>query len=625
MAISSSPDWSLASTTNCCSSRRRTHHLLHNTLIPISQFVSFSSIPLSNPRFFTLKFSGSPSPILEEEEASRPNAPVIQFDVKVSGDVLQYSKHFGAENLNEFVCELFEDPQTEELGYEYYQRLKERPEFRPEESTLGHVIRYLLRFRKWGSVLSVSEDLKVYSVLPDVATCSGLISKCLRSRKFRIADAFLDVFKDSQSTEVAVSAFDSAIRSYNKLHMYRSTVLVFERMKSTKLLAVADYSRCYLHVMEAYMKLGDSDKVVQLFQELESEQSLITSKRYLSLIYGVLCESLGQSGRAFEALKHFRDMNKRGVINDSVYSTLICSFASLREVDVAERLLGESKRKTVIKDPEVYFKLVLMYVEEGLMEKTLQVVKTMENAGVTVTDCILCAIINGFSKRRGFRAATSVYEQLLSKGHEPGQVTYASIINAYCRLGQYTEAEKVFTEMEQKGFDQCVVAYSSMVVMYGRTGKLREAMRLVAKMKERGCNPNVWIYNSLIDMHGRAKDLRQVEKLWNEMKRRKVAPDKVTYTSIIVAYSKAREFEKCIKFFKEYRMNGGEIDRAMAGIMVMVFSKVEQVDELVRLLMDMKMEGTGLDERLYQSSLNALTEAGMQVHARWLQQSFKVT
>ena len=74
-------------------------------------------------------------------------------------------------------------------------------------------------------------------------------------------------------------------------------------------------------------------------------------------------------------------MKKRGVIDYSIYSTLICSFASLREVDVAEKLLIESKRKSVIKDPEVYFKLVLMYVEEGLMEKTLEVVETMENAG----------------------------------------------------------------------------------------------------------------------------------------------------------------------------------------------------------------------------------------------------
>ena len=53
-------------------------------------------------------------------------------------------------------------------------------------------------------------------------------------------------------------------------------------------------------------------------------------------------------------------------------------------------------------------------------------------------------------------------------------------------------------------------------------------------------------------------------------------------------------------------MNGGLIDRAMAGIMVGVFSKVGLVDELVKLLQDKKAEGTRLDQRLYQSALNAL-------------------
>ncbi|KAG5065935.1 hypothetical protein JHK86_009666 [Glycine max] len=47
----------------------------------------------------------------------------------------------------------------------------------------------------------------------------------------------------------------------------------------------------------------------------------------------------------------------------------------------------------------------------------------------------------------------------------------------------------------------------------------------------------------------------------------------------------------------------------MAGIMVGVFSKVGLVDELVKLLQDMKAEGTRLDQRLYQSALNAFKDA----------------
>lgn len=368
MAISSSPDWSLASTTNPY--RRRSL-----TFMPSSQFPSFSSLsnPIPNLRFFHVRFSASPTPILEEEAPPNDSA-TIQFDVKLAK---QYTK---PENLNEFVCGLFEDPQTEELGYEYYQRLKERPDFRPEGTTLEHVIRYLLKTKKWGSVLSLLEDFKIYRVFPDKTTCSRMITNCIRSRKFKIAEALLDVLQsEEESGKGSVLVFVSAMRGYNRLHMYRSTVSVFERMKRTKLVVV---SRCYLHAMEAYMRIGDCDKVVQLFQELETRTGKsLNSGSYFSQIYAILCQSLGQSGRAFEALKYFRDLNEKGIVNDSIYSSLICSFASLREVDMAEGLLREAQSKTMLKDPELYFKVVLMYVEEGLLERTLEVVQEMKNSG----------------------------------------------------------------------------------------------------------------------------------------------------------------------------------------------------------------------------------------------------
>jgi pentatricopeptide repeat protein len=579
-------------------------------------FPSFSSISNSNPKFFHANFSASShTPILEEPSS---NTSLIHFDVNFT-DPEKYSKPEIGQNLNDFLCGLFEDKKKDELAFDYYQRLKERPEFRPKKSTLNYVIRYLLRFKKWEFILSVSEDFKVYHVFPDFATCYRLISFCIKNRKFKIAETLIDAF--SSNSEIGVVAFGSAFVSYNKLHMYRKSVLIYEKMKSS---SVAMDSRCYLYVMEAYLRLDNCERVVELFNEFESRK-LSDSKRYLGQIYRVLCESLGKSRRAFEALEYFREMEKKGVSEYSIYSTLICSFARLREVKVVEELVTEAKSKTTIKDPDVYLKLVIMYVEEGLLEKTLQVAEAMKDADVKVSDCVLCAIINGFSKRRGFSSSVNVYEKLILKGYEPGQVTYASIINAYCRLGQHIKAEKVFSEMMQKGFDKCVVAYSSMIVMYGKTNRLKNAMKLVAKMKENGCKPNVWIYNSLIDMHGKEKDLRQIEKLWKEMKRRKVAPDKITYTSIIGAYCKAKEFDKCIKLYNEYRINKGGIDKAMAGTMVGVYSKVGMVDELVKLLQDMKMEGQRLDQRLYQSAWNAFTEAGMQLQTQWMKESFHVS
>ncbi|KAJ9135626.1 hypothetical protein P3X46_032786 [Hevea brasiliensis] len=609
MAISRSPDWSVASINSC----RETHKII--IFSPSWKTLSFLSPTCSsNFPLFQVNSSSCPSAILEERSST--NFPVIQWDLRVQDS--QEHQVPDTQNLNDFLCGVLLDPRTEHFAYQYYKKAKERQEFRPEKSMLKLLIRYLIRSKNWDFILSVSYDFNKYSAWPDSHTCSILVSGCIKARKFRVVESLLEIFKSYG--EIAVLAFDSAMRGYNKLHMYGRTIFVFEKMKLSR---ISMDSGSYCQIMKAYQKSGDTERVLALFHEFESRK-LEHSRPVLSQIYRVLCESLGKSGRAFEALEYFRDMRKKRILWDSrIFSCLICSFASIREINIAEELFKEAEEKKMLRDPEIFLKLVLMYVEEGQMEKTLEIVKVMKRVKMKVSDCIFCAIINGFARRRGFHASVRVYEELNSESCEPGQVTYASIINAYCRTGLYSKAEMVFLEMQEKGFDKCVVAYSSIITMYGKTGRLRDAMRLVAKMKVNGCEPNVWIYNSLLDMHGRVKNLRQVDKLWKEMKRRKVAPDKVSYTSVINAYSKAKEFDLCVRYYNEYRINGGMIDRAMAGIMVGVFSKIGRIDELLRLLQNMKTEGTQLDERLYRSAFNALRDAGLQMQSEWLQESFE--
>ncbi|PSS01032.1 Pentatricopeptide repeat-containing protein [Actinidia chinensis var. chinensis] len=516
MAIPTSPDWSLASVNYC--KKPTTTTTTTTTFNSTSHFLSFVSLPCRNLRFFIPNSTNCSSPILED--TSTKTIPP-ELDSKIQ-NFQQFSEP-ETEDLNGFISTLFEDPQTEELAHKYYEKAKQNPEFRPEKSTLKQLIRYSIRSNNWSSILSICEDFRNFHGSPDSFTSSRLVGSCIRARKFKLVHTLLDFFKTDK--EIAVMAFDSAMKGYNKLHMYSSTIAVYGLMTSAE---IALDPKCYSRVMEAYMKTGENGRVLALFKELEnSMKSIDHSTPIYRKIYQILCETLGKSGHAFEALEFFRDMTKKGIPQDhAMYSSLICSFASIREVKVAEDLSREAESKKMLRDPAVFLKLVLMYVKEGLLEKTLEIVSTMKRVKIRVSDCIFCAIVNGFSKRRGLRAAAKVYEEMILQGCEPGQVTYASIISVYYRLGFYLQAEKVFSEMETKGFDRCIVAYSNMVAMYGKASKPGKAMRLVAKMKERGCAPNVWIYNSLLDMHGRALNLRQVEKTWKEMKRRKILPDK---------------------------------------------------------------------------------------------------
>ncbi|XP_010043883.2 pentatricopeptide repeat-containing protein At5g13770, chloroplastic [Eucalyptus grandis] len=605
MAILSSPENALLASISCWG------ELPQVPFTRSCKTLLFPPLPLSN---LGVSCSNCPSPVLEEHSGASPST---QFDSRAT-DPLQ-GPTTDSESFDRFLRGLFEAPETEKFAYEYYAKAKESPNFEPEKSTVDSLARYLMKEKKWDLIAGLSCDFEVYNVFPDKVTCARLVSNCIEARKFRVADGILEVLGPNR--EAGLLAFDAAMRGYNKLHMYSSTIVVHERMRS---IGVALDPACYYRIMEAHMKIGDVAKVVELFREFESRQFAATS--FSTRIFSVVFQSLCKSRRASEALEYFKKMKISGIaVDGKIYASLISSFASIGEIKVAEQLFNEaSKENILLRDPDMFLKLVLMYIEEGFLEKNFQVIEAMKGMNLKVSDCIMCAIVNGFSKKRGSMAAVRVYETLISRGCEPGQVTYASVISAYCRVRLYSRAEALFSEMETKGYDKCVVAYSSMVAMYGKRGKIREAMKLVAKMKARGCKPNVWVYNTLLEIHGRAKNLRQVDKIWKEMKRKKVAPDKVSYTSLIAAYNRAREFETCIKFYEEFRANGGSIDRAMGGIMVGVFSKSSRIEELIRFLQDMKSEGTELDGRLYGSALNALRDSGLLVQARWFQESFSM-
>ncbi|KAL2921854.1 hypothetical protein RDABS01_013345 [Bienertia sinuspersici] len=568
----------------------------------------------THPKFIIFHSSACSSPVLEEETSSV--LPLVEFTYGASNSEFQSPK-IAERNVNKLIKDLLKDPRTEDLGLEYYEKAKSSSEFQPQKTTFKALLRYLVKTKKWDSVSLISRDMEVYKILPDKFFCAKIVSTCIKARRFKVADMLLQCFEIDK--KAAAFAYDSALRSYNKLHMYRITIELYEKMRTSEV--VLDPGG-YVLIMEAYIKVGNSKKVVEIFSELDDNKKLENVEN-LSEIYGVLLKALGKSGKSFKALEQFDQMGEKGIpLNASIYSPLIGLLAEEKEINIVEQLVEEAESKHMLKDPALFLKLVIMYVEEGLLEKTLDVVTKMKNANLKLSDCIFCAIVNGYAKKRGLKAAARVYQELILQGCEPGQVTYASIINVYFRLALFSQAKRVFDEMQRKGFDKCVVAYSTMIVMYGKTGQMREAMRLLAKMKEIGCEPNVWVYNTLIDLHGRAKNLRQVEKLWKEMKRRKVKKDRVSYTSIIGAYSRAQEYETCIEFYDEYRMNGGMIDLAMAGIMVSVYSKINRVEELIKLLQDLKDEGIKLDARLYKSALNALRDAGLQMQARWLEESY---
>ncbi|GJN01951.1 hypothetical protein PR202_ga19256 [Eleusine coracana subsp. coracana] len=516
---------------------------------------------------------------------------------------------------NKFIRGLCSDRQTEQLAFECYRRALLQPEFRPEKKTANALTVQLLRAKQWDSLELLVGDFRTYGVLPEKRTCARLVASCIKARKFGLAEAVLGVVEAKKGAP-AVMAFSSAMLAYNKLHMYRRTVLVYGQARVARLPLNAD---AYRAVMEACGALGEPDMVASLFK-LYRSQKWYPSETCVEA-YAIICDALAKAGRARDALQCLREMEADGLSpNAAVYSSVIGALADARETAAAKEVYRQAWENKMLGDPDMFLKMIIMHVEAGVVEDTIEVAKDMRQLGLRVTDCILSTIINGFVKKRGLKPAIRAYDKLAFIGCEPGQVTYASVINVYCRLGRSDRAESVFSEMIDRGLDKCVVAYGNMISMYGKIRRASEAMKLLALMKQKGCEPNVFVYNSLLDMHGRLGNAKQAEKIWKEMMRRKVQPDRISYTAIIYANNRAGELDRCMELFQEFRETGGKIDKTMAGLMVGVFSKCSRFNELIELLKG--MNGTKMDRRLYMTVMRSLRDAGLEVHVKWLQSNF---
>lgn len=534
----------------------------------------------------------------EEIDEALPHSQVIKDNGEIS---------------NKFLFKMLKSPKTRTQAGKLYQTAKRQQAFQLHSKNLKTLANHFVDSQQWFALRELAKDIGSYGLLPEFGTLSRILIESVKAGKFDVAEAWLELIENNEEHRVA--AFNVLMRAYMKRRMYDRTISVYRRMIMKGVPPDVD---SYCFVMTILRNAGEWGRVVGVYKEMKAKG--IKPNR---VAYSILADTFGKWGRPSEALAVLREMQEAGIKPDRIfYNSLIHACAVAKMVDKAQEIFEDARVGGCLKDPIVFSTMVLMYVDCGLCEQAFEVVKLMKEMDIKITDCILCAIVNGYAKKRGPDATVKVFKQLVSLGCRPGQVTYASMINVYTQLGMYATAESLLCEMQMKGFKKCVVAYSNLIAVYGKLGNVDASLRVFHSMKEAGCVPNTWVYNSLIYMYSRVKNLDQVEKLLNEMRGMCIVPDKVTYTSVIAAYNKDGQFDKAISLFYEYKKDGGNVDRPMAGIMVNAFSKSNRVDELLRLLKDIHTAGLELDYRLHRSALNALLDSGLHEHVRWFIRSF---
>ncbi|PKI71459.1 hypothetical protein CRG98_008132, partial [Punica granatum] len=105
------------------------------------------------------------------------------------------------------------------------------------------------------------------------------------------------------------------------------------------------------------------------------------------------------------------------------------------------------------------------------------------------------SLLKGYAQHGRGRKTLEQFEEMLSIGVKPSDVTFLSVLTACSHVGLVKEGEHYFQLMRRYGVEPQVSHHATMVDLYGRAGLLDQAKRFIQNMP---MEPNAAVWGALL-------------------------------------------------------------------------------------------------------------------------------
>nr|XP_043634026.1 pentatricopeptide repeat-containing protein At3g49170, chloroplastic [Erigeron canadensis] len=224
-------------------------------------------------------------------------------------------------------------------------------------------------------------------------------------------------------------------------------------------------------LISMYSRSGSMEDAQKAF-ELLLDKSLIT---YNAIVDGYVRNT--SSGEAFKMFNKFEE-TLTGV-DSFTYASLLSAAASLGAVGKGEEMHARLVKSGFASNQRVCNALISMYSRCGDIEAATRVFDRMAERNVISWT----AIITGFAKHGLARNALEMFDQMLSAGVKPNEVTYIAVLSACSHVGMIDQGLKHFNSMyhEHKIIPK-MEHYACVVDLFGRSGSLEKAIDFINSM-----------------------------------------------------------------------------------------------------------------------------------------------
>lgn len=165
--------------------------------------------------------------------------------------------------------------------------------------------------------------------------------------------------------------------------------------------------------------------------------------------------------------------------DESTFACGLSACANIAALQMGEQLHHLAVKSGYINDLFVSNALITMYAKCGRVSNAELVFKDLANVDVVSWNSLIAGhALNGNGKE-----AVELFEEMLTQGVDPDQVTFIGVLSACSHGGLVSRGLELFKSMtERYNVEPLAEHYACMVDLLGRAGRLEEGFKMVSEM-----------------------------------------------------------------------------------------------------------------------------------------------
>ncbi|XP_057871438.2 pentatricopeptide repeat-containing protein DOT4, chloroplastic isoform X2 [Cryptomeria japonica] len=290
-------------------------------------------------------------------------------------------------------------------------------------------------------------------------------------------------------------------------------------------------------IILAYRKHGLLQEALKLFHQMQ--RTAIQPDHFTFSTIIPVCASMASPEHGLQI--HGNVIRRGFLSNVIVMNTLIDLYAKRGSIGKAHELFDKMPQR----DNVSWNAMIVGYKQNGIDEKSLDIFKQLQLAGVNPNSATFTSILPACAKMEALEEGMEIHQKIIKSGFSFDVVIVTTLIDMYAKCGSIRKAQNLFDTIRQ----QDVVSWTAIVAGYVQNGLVDKALEIFKQMQLTSIKPNALTFTSILSACAKLGDSEQGMEIHQKIIENRFVSDVRLLTALIDMYAKCGNLQKAYVLF----------------------------------------------------------------------------